>query len=309
MFICNVATDIYGKKHNIRLRMPQTPTYEELVRYIECHFDIVVRSTRPEGYLDISFKVKVIKLFDSIMSKWVDLYNAAQLTHGCQLYAFQPENNWHSDMQGALPKAHSVVTWQSAYKDARRKRALRADRDCDTPPSRAAKMRSVFGDLDIGSKGYVILSDLKAAMKALDINVTEGTTPALFRKADRSCDGHLNFEEFSRFAVQHPNLLDALFFRSRPVWNNATAKIAANEELLALRRQREREIERVRDKRAQWEQRTHLEKVLETQRKAAKLARLQAEISTIKEHTALDDLYYNTNPERGNQAEDVPSLM
>ena len=298
MYICSVAADIYGRKHNIKLKLAKTPTYEELISYVESHYDVAVRSTRPEGYLDVPFKVGVMKLYDPILLKWVDLYSTAQLTQGCQLYAFQPENTWHSDMQGRVPKSKPVVVWWSAYGDARRKRGCRAARDSDKPPSRVSKIRSVFGDLDIGSKGYVLSSDLQTAMQQLDICVSEANVTQLFRRADASCDGHLSFEEWTAFCQAYPSLLDALFFRACPVWNDGTAKVAANEELLALRRMRERELRSVRDKRAAWQQRSVMERQLETQRKEAELARLHAEIATIKEHTALDDLYYTKAEKR-----------
>ncbi|KAJ9445298.1 calmodulin-like protein containing EF hand domain [Diplonema papillatum] len=297
MYICNVATDLYGKKHNVKLRLTATPTYQELVAYVESHFDVAARATRPEGYIDLPFKVQTLKIYDTILLRWVDVYNTAQLTHNCQLYAHQPENTWHTDMQGKLPRPKAVVAWAAAYGNARRTRALREARDSDNPPSRASKLRSVFGDLDIGSKGYVLLSDLKQAMAHLDIKLSEGSVPSLFKKADRSQDGQLDFEEWARFCVDHPSLLDALFFRARPVWNDNTAKLAANEELLALRRQRERELEGVRKRRAAWQQRSAMQKQLESQRKEAELARLQAEIATIKEQAALDELYYCAPPE------------
>ena len=298
MYVCNVAADIYGKKHNIKLKLTKTPSYDELCNYIESHFDVTVRSTRPEGYLDVPFKIHVIKLYDQILLRWVELYSTAQLTQGCQLYAFQPENTWHSEMQGHIPKCKPVVAWFSEYGATRRKRGPRVARDSDTPPSRVSKMRSVFGDVDIGGKGFILLSDLRACMRKLDIKLLEGDMETLFRRADSSCDGHLSFEEWCTFCQLYPSLLDALFFRACPVWNDGTAKLAANEELLALRRMRERELQGVRSKRAAWQQRTYNEKLLETQRKEAELARLHAEIATIKEHSALDDLFYTPTEKR-----------
>lgn len=304
-FSCRVATDLYGKKHNVRFNFEATPTMDTLTNHVESHFDVAARSTRPAGYPDIPFKVHTFQIFDTVLLRWVELYATAQLSHNAQLYAFQPENPWHTDMQGRIRSASPVVNWCDQYGQPRRPRVGRHGRDSGQAPSQEEKLQSVFNDLDINSKDYLLLADITGAMDKLNIVVAEGEMEALFRRAirnHRSRSGHMTYEEWVTFGRDHPNIVDALFFRARPVWNDHTAKVAAHEELLAMRRQRERELKEVQKRRNAWLQRSTLERQLERQRKESSLARLQAEIATIREHARLDDLYYtNTKGQRANK--------
>ena len=121
-FLITVASDLYGRKQNVKLEFPTCPTMTEMINACESQFDVMSRSQRPAGYPDTPFKVQTFQVYDDILLRWVDLYSSAQLTNGCQVFCFQPESIWHSDAQGIIPEAKDNVTWTTPVGSPRRGR-------------------------------------------------------------------------------------------------------------------------------------------------------------------------------------------
>jgi len=213
-FVANVGTDLFGRKRNIKLEFPRCPTMSEFINAVESQYDVELRSSRPAGYPDIQFKVQTFQLYDEVLQRWVDLYSSAQLTNGCTVYCFQPESIWHSDAQGIIPEAAGTVTWTTPVGSPRRQRIAQ---DAGVAPTLSEKLRSVFYDCDAGNKGYVLYADLRASFAKCDIEFTQATVGDLFTAADSNRSGHITYDEWVNFAIKYPQIIDALFFRSRDV--------------------------------------------------------------------------------------------
>ena len=302
VFFISVAADIYSRKHNIRLEFQSCPTITELINASESQFDIDARATRPAGYPDIPFRVQTFQVYDDVLLRWVDLYSSAQLTSGCQCYAFQPETVWNVDLQGAIPVAKDVVTWSSAVGSPRRARVAT---DSGVPPSMSEKLRSAFYDLDNGGKGYILYSDLRSAFMRLDIEFAYATVGELFNEADRNHDGHISYEEWVRFAIDHPNVIDALFFRSRDLQEERrevsirNSRAIAAEEAVSQRRLRELELERMYRESQIAVDRSRAQREYEEAKRESEMARQRALAAAERERSALDKLYYTpSSPSR-----------
>jgi hypothetical protein len=288
VFFVNVAADVYGRKQNLRMEFPTCPTITELINTTESQFDIFARANRPAGYPDIPFRVQTFQVYDDILMRWVDLYSSAQLTNGCQVYAFQPETIWNVDLVGTIPVARDTITWSTNVGSPRRAR-LAADQG--VPPSMSEKLRSVFYDLDSVNKGYILYSDLRSAFIRSDISFDYATIGELFNRADRNRDGHITFEEWVRFAMDHPAIIDALFFRARDL-GIPRSSLPTTEEILASRRARELELERLYRESAWQAERTRAQREYEEAKREAELARSRASAAAERERSALDKLYF-----------------
>lgn len=299
VFVVSVASDVYGRKHNIRLEFPQVPTISELINTVESQYDVTARATRPAGYPDLPYRVQTFQVYDDVLLRWVDLYSSAQLVSGCQIYAFQPETMWTVDVQGAIPAARDTVTWASSVGSPRRARLAS---DSGAPPTLSEKLRSVFYDLDVAGKGYVLYNDLRAAFTRYDIEFTYATIGELFNEADRNRDGAITYEEWVRFAVEHPAIVDALFFRSRDLLAERRAVVATtsfSEELAAQRRLRELELERLYREQQYTAERSRAQRDYEEAKREAEVAHQRALAAAERERLALDRLTYTpTSPSR-----------
>lgn len=264
---------------------------------VESQFDVTARATRPAGYPDVPFRVQTFQIYDDVLLRWVDLYSSAQLTSGCQVYAFQPETIWTVDLQGAIPMARETVTWSSSVGSPRRARIAT---DSGVPPSLSEKLRSVFYDLDSGNKGFILYSDLRAAFIRNDIEFAYSTIGELFNEADRNRDGHISYDEWVRFAIDHPSIVDALFFRARDLQAerssvNASASILAqsiSEEIAAQRRLREIELDRLYRESQYAAERARTMRELEEARRESELARQRAIAAAERERAIADRLYF-----------------
>eukprot|EP01065_Artemidia_motanka_P049613 TRINITY_DN826_c4_g1_i1.p1 TRINITY_DN826_c4_g1~~TRINITY_DN826_c4_g1_i1.p1 ORF type:complete len:429 (+),score=156.51 TRINITY_DN826_c4_g1_i1:128-1288(+) len=209
----DIGSDLYGTKHNTKLRFAATPALEELTAATESFFDTKSRSCRPAGYPDVPFKVETFQLFDDAALRWVDLVETSQLRTGQQLWCFQPESIWHSDAQGVIPQAEQApVTWTVPEKSPRRRRMTA---DAGVPPTLSEKLRSVFYQCDPDRKGYLVNADLQLAFRRCEMEFTSGTADQLFTLADANTSGHITYDEWVSFAIQCPQVVDALFFRLR----------------------------------------------------------------------------------------------
>lgn len=234
------GTDLFGSKVNKRMDFPRCPTMSEFINAVESQYDVELRASRPAGYPDMPFKVQTFQLYDEVLQRWVDLYSSAQLTNGCTVYCFQPESIWHSDAQGIIPDAaKDTVTWTTPVGSPRRQRIAQ---DAGVAPTLSEKLRSVFYDCDTGNKGYVLYSDLRAAFQKCDIEFTLNSVGDLFTAADLNRSGHITYDEWVNFAIKFPQVIDALFFRSRDVKMEGGQQAAADEAARAARQAELREM-------------------------------------------------------------------
>eukprot|EP00754_Rhynchopus_humris_P026981 Rhum_TRINITY_DN15054_c0_g1::Rhum_TRINITY_DN15054_c0_g1_i1::g.135006::m.135006 len=292
MFIVSCGCDLYGRKQNVKLEFPTCPTMTELINAVESQFDVVSRSARPAGYPDVPFKVQTFQVYDDILLRWVDLYSSSQLTNGCQVFCFQPESIWHSDSQGIIPEAKGNVTWTTPVGSPRRARVAT---DAGVAPALSEKLRSVFYDCDVGNKGYILYSDLRAAFAKADMEFTYATIGELFTVADSNRSGHITYDEWVRFAIQYPNVIDAMFFRARDVGTvGQTYSYNAYADPTSVQRAREAELRQ--HYTDSWQgsvQRSHATTEYEQAKREADQARLSKEIAESKERRAWDNLYYS----------------
>eukprot|EP01061_Rhynchopus_euleeides_P027318 TRINITY_DN4446_c0_g1_i2.p1 TRINITY_DN4446_c0_g1~~TRINITY_DN4446_c0_g1_i2.p1 ORF type:complete len:300 (+),score=130.90 TRINITY_DN4446_c0_g1_i2:98-997(+) len=297
MFIIAVGSDLFGRKQNTKLEFPTCPTMTELINAVESQFDVMSRSQRPAGYPDSPFKVQTFQVYDDILLRWVDLYSSAQLTNGCQVFCFQPESIWHSDSQGIIPEAKDNVTWTTPVGSPRRARIAT---DAGVAPALSEKLRSVFYDIDFGNKGYILYSDLRASFAKADIEFTYATVGELFSVADSNRSGHITYDEWVRFAIKYPNIVDALFFRSRDVGPSSNSYVANSAvDPSSVQRQRESQLRQYYSD--SWQgsvQRSRAADDYESAKREADAARLQKEIAESKERRAWDQLYYSPSSPR-----------
>lgn len=294
VFFINVASDVYARKHNVRMEFPTCPTIAELINAVESQLDITARATRPAGYPDVPFRVQTFQVYDDILLRWVDLYSSAQLSSGCQVYAFQPETVWTVDLQGSIPAPRESVTWASTVGSPRRGRLAA---DSGVPPTLSEKLRSVFYDLDSGNKGYILYTDLRSAFIRNAIDFSYGTIGELFNEADRNKDGHVSYEEWVRFAIDHPNIVDALFFRARDIVT-PSVYVPTTDELLSARRRREFELERLYRESAISVERSRAQRDYDDAHHEAELLRAQAAAAAERERLARDKLYFTPSSPR-----------
>ena len=289
VFFVSVASDIYGRKHNTRLEFATCPTISELIAAAEAQYDITARATRPAGYPDIPFRVQTFQVYDDVLLRWVDLYSSAQLTNGCQVYAFQPETVWNVDLQGTIPIARDAVAFSSYAGSPSRARAAAA---AGVPPTMSEKLRNVFYELDSGAKGYILYSDLRAAFLRYDIEFSYATCGEIFNLADTNRDGRVAYDEWVRFSIDHPNVVDALFYRSRDISAARPVYVPSTEEIISARRARQAELDRLYRESEISAQRASAQRAYDAAKAEAELARQRASAAASREREALDRLYY-----------------
>ena len=297
VFIINTASDLYGRKENLRFDFATRPTMSELINTSESQFDVTARAQRPTGYPDVPFRVQTFQVYDDILMRWVDLYHTDQLTNGCQVYAFQPDSIWNPDLQGTIPIPKDTVTWASTVGSPRR---ARLPQDFGVTPSSSEKLRAVFAELDSGNKGYVLYSDLRSAFLRNDVEFTYNTIGELFNKADTNRDGNISYEEWVRFAIDNPNLVDAIFFRQRDSTSTRRYYTSLTDELVSQRRAREMELDRMYREAQYARDRAKSERELDEARRELEGAKARADLATQREREARDRLYYTpTSPRYG----------
>jgi hypothetical protein len=289
MFIVNVAADVFQRKHNLRLEFPVRPTMSELLNTVESQYDVVARSSRPAGYPDVPYKVETFQVYDDAFLRWVDLYSPEQLTNGCQIYAFQSETVWTVDVQGTIPPPRDTLTWVTSAGSPRRARLAA---DAGIPPSMSEKLRSVFDNLDVGRKGYVNYTDIRSAFLRCDMEFTYATVGDLFNRADANHDGHITYDEWVRFAIDFPHIIDALYFRSRDLLPDRPYYHASETEWASRRRERALELQRYYDESRWTDERHSLQSEYDVARTEAERAKAAAAAAVARERQAFDKLLY-----------------
>lgn len=305
-FTISVGTDLYGRKANIDLTFPAAPGMTELINAIESQYDVQARSTRPAGYPDVEFKIETMQVYDEVLLRWVDLYAPSQVSPNGQVYVFQPESIWHSDAQDIIPEAaKGAVTWTTPVGSPRR---YRVARDAGVAPALSEKLRSVFYEIDAVNKGYILYSDLRDAFQKCDIDFTYNTVGELFTKADANANGQITYDEWVRFAIDHPQVVDSLFFRLRDLYQDrgsfaarstASAALAAAEaEASVARARREQELRKLYEEQWATAERSRLQSEYEQAKRDADSARVSKELAESKERLAWDRMYYSPSSPR-----------
>ncbi|PWU98053.1 hypothetical protein C4B63_13g274 [Trypanosoma cruzi] len=128
MYTLLVCADLYGDKCNLELGFLSMPTMTELQEKVLQVFEAEANIRRPSGYPVMDFTIARIQIYDDALLKWVDLVSQTQMHEYDQLYVFQPQTPWHTDVQKDLPPpcppskslaasvVHSMVN--SPYKSA-----------------------------------------------------------------------------------------------------------------------------------------------------------------------------------------------
>ncbi|KAJ9461764.1 hypothetical protein DIPPA_53933 [Diplonema papillatum] len=106
-----VCADLYADKVNLELSVNPAATVQELRSLICRVMDAEAELLRPPNYQRTPFDIHRLQIFNDQVLKWVDLVNNEQLHDGVQLYAFQPQTQWHTDVQKDLPPPRPP-TWE-----------------------------------------------------------------------------------------------------------------------------------------------------------------------------------------------------
>lgn len=225
MFTMDVGSDLYGTKHNVQLCFNSRPSVAELAAACESFFDTKARACRPAGYPDTLFRIETFQVFDDKLMRWVDLYDGAQLQPQQQVWCFQSESIWHSDAQGVIPEAENgAFTWTTPLGSPKRGRVAA---DAGVPPTLSEKLRSVFYQVDLGGKGFLVYSDLEQAFRRCDMEFNGANAGDLFQLADSRRQNRITYDEWVNFAIRFPNVVDALFFRFRDMPGGAPGGMVA----------------------------------------------------------------------------------
>ncbi|RNF06490.1 calmodulin-like protein containing EF hand domain [Trypanosoma conorhini] len=103
MYTLLVCADLFGEKCNLELGFPSAPTIAELQRKALEVFEAEANMRRPSGYPVVDFAIVRVQIYDDALLKWVDLVSQTQMHEYDQLYVFQPQSAWHTDVQKDLP--------------------------------------------------------------------------------------------------------------------------------------------------------------------------------------------------------------
>jgi hypothetical protein len=103
----HIASDLWGRKHNLRTFFDHAPSLVELTVRAETLFGVETVARRPIDVpaVDVPpFRVVAMTiLVDDAQSQWVDLISPKQLHDRCQVFVFQPPHPWHSDSRDLVP--------------------------------------------------------------------------------------------------------------------------------------------------------------------------------------------------------------
>eukprot|EP01062_Namystynia_karyoxenos_P060081 TRINITY_DN51581_c0_g1_i1.p1 TRINITY_DN51581_c0_g1~~TRINITY_DN51581_c0_g1_i1.p1 ORF type:complete len:297 (+),score=95.56 TRINITY_DN51581_c0_g1_i1:83-892(+) len=210
MYVIDVATDLFGTKHNTRLEFAGPPTWQELVSTAEAHFDRKQRMLRPPHAPDLPFRVQTMQTYDSAQMRWVDLDPAGclSLQNGAQVHLFQPQTGLHSDAPGAIPPAsESVETWLGSPARAR------IAADAGLGDAFSERLRSVFSTLDQDRARHVNLSVMRDQFSRYELPWTHSMLGDYY-----GMTGFLSYEDWVRFAARYPHLIDSLYYRMHGYW-------------------------------------------------------------------------------------------
>ena len=239
VFSLNVATDLYGKKHNTSMEFAAVPNLSELIFAVEGTFDREARLQQPDG---AAFRVQTMQVYDDVLQRWADLHSAAQLHAGSQVFVFQPASLVHSEANAVIPAA--TIT-PDTYLGSPSRARIAADLGINAALSE--KIRRIYAELE-GPSHAVPIANLQGFFGRYSIEWTGNVVGDL---AARQTD--LLFDEWARWAVGHPALIDSVYYASygavsmsQPMFTVPADVPPTGSEMdnIAARRAREEELRR-----------------------------------------------------------------
>eukprot|EP01062_Namystynia_karyoxenos_P068075 TRINITY_DN62346_c0_g1_i1.p1 TRINITY_DN62346_c0_g1~~TRINITY_DN62346_c0_g1_i1.p1 ORF type:complete len:560 (+),score=191.18 TRINITY_DN62346_c0_g1_i1:77-1756(+) len=262
MFTCRVAADVFGEKLNLELNFPGPPSVPQLTQQVAQAFAAEVELRRPAA-APRGFDPAAFQVHDERRGQWVDLVDAAQLTAGCQLYAFQPPSQWHQEVQAPIPAARPpraplppppaaasvprgapparpsgpAPQWPEGLSALSAAAGGCSGKDA----THAEKARDTFAELDANRSSAVERQEWHDALNLLNLPLSVQQSDALFTKADVNGDGRISWAEWQVFSETYPSLLDSLYFRFAAHWEDhrAQSQVAAAAALANMRRDAE----------------------------------------------------------------------
>ena len=198
-FELDIATDLYGVKHNTKMEFVGVPTLSELIIAVEGNFDKEAKSMKPDG---VSFRVQTMQVYDDVLNRWVDLYNSSQLQPGAQVFVFQPIGGLNSEAPGRIPPAK--ITGDSSLGSPSR---ARVTADLGISGVISEKIRALYHEIE-QTHNSVSAANLHSYFSANEIMWSESTIGPLFGHT-----GDLMFTDWARWAVGFPAIIDNLYYR------------------------------------------------------------------------------------------------
>eukprot|EP01064_Diplonema_japonicum_P023341 TRINITY_DN33774_c0_g1_i1.p1 TRINITY_DN33774_c0_g1~~TRINITY_DN33774_c0_g1_i1.p1 ORF type:complete len:726 (+),score=157.26 TRINITY_DN33774_c0_g1_i1:45-2180(+) len=199
-FKVRVACDLYGSKHNAMfLFKPPPSALDEIIAEAQRFYQEEAENRKPAGNPGPAFQIVALQIY-AVSGRWEDVVNVDQLTDGCQLYAFQQQNAAHQDNFGAIPEA-ITEDLEPAF-DGQRPITVQT---VDGPRELQA-----FEMLDLKKDGIITLDEMVEAFQGLHLRFTPSQVQDLFVVADEDRDGVVTREEFDKFAVRFPTVIDSI---------------------------------------------------------------------------------------------------
>eukprot|EP01060_Flectonema_neradi_P013702 TRINITY_DN20441_c0_g1_i1.p1 TRINITY_DN20441_c0_g1~~TRINITY_DN20441_c0_g1_i1.p1 ORF type:complete len:357 (+),score=78.50 TRINITY_DN20441_c0_g1_i1:79-1071(+) len=199
VFELDIATDLYGVKHNTKMEFVGVPTLSELIVAVEGNFDKEAKALRPDSQ---PFRVQTMQVYDDVLNRWVDLYNSSQLQSGAQVFVFQPMSGLNSEAPGKIPPAK--VTADTFLGSPSR---ARVTADLGLNGILSEKVRALYHEIE-QTHQQVNAANLHTYFTANEIMWSEPNLGPLF-----SHTGDLQFADWARWAVGYPAIIDNLYYR------------------------------------------------------------------------------------------------
>ena len=209
-FTLCVATDVLGTKSSVRLRFRGTggvaPSYARLERAASLHFDAVMRAL----HCGVGFEVDQMQAYDKAQRRWHDLVPPpsgggggplAGVSEGAQVFVFQPETGY-VDENPAIPAAVGEAVVSGSLDDGS---------DAALEYSQAFKVHFIFHHVDRAERGYVLLGDVQSMLEDAGTDARREEVARWFARMNPRATGRLSPQAWSRFAQEHPVVVDSLF--------------------------------------------------------------------------------------------------
>eukprot|EP01059_Diplonema_ambulator_P006860 TRINITY_DN1643_c1_g3_i2.p1 TRINITY_DN1643_c1_g3~~TRINITY_DN1643_c1_g3_i2.p1 ORF type:complete len:640 (+),score=186.33 TRINITY_DN1643_c1_g3_i2:1298-3217(+) len=229
-FKVRVACDLYGSKHNAMfLFKPPPANLEEVITEAQRFYQEEAEGRKPVEHPGPAFKIVALQVYNQASNKWEDVTSVGQLTDGCQLYAFQQQTSYHHDSFGAIPDA--MVGESMVPEKPRPIAPVTTDGTVE---------QQVFEMLDTRKDGIITLDEMVEAFHGLHLRFTPAQIQDLFTVADENRDNVISWDEYERFALRFPTIVDSIFQkkideevqqRGQSVLKDAEAALQAEQEI------------------------------------------------------------------------------
>eukprot|EP01063_Lacrimia_lanifica_P013385 TRINITY_DN20024_c0_g1_i1.p1 TRINITY_DN20024_c0_g1~~TRINITY_DN20024_c0_g1_i1.p1 ORF type:complete len:377 (+),score=151.45 TRINITY_DN20024_c0_g1_i1:79-1209(+) len=274
-----LCADLFGEKINIEVEFDLRRGIAELRDAIVDVLNTEMTFMRGGKPPPAPFQIYRLQVFDDTLLRWVDLTASEQIFEGAQLYAFQPQTTWHTDVQKDLPPsrpplreprqdpaAPSVAFAPPAAAPATPSWGGAAAPQPQQPPmhesysggrvvayengrdgaTTAEKVAYLFDEIDAHEKGVITLSEFSGWIREL-IDFSDQTLLLLFNSADQQRKGTVTREDFTNgFAKRFGNVVEVAFHRAADRWDVTTREQLARNasQQLSVNQVKEAEVER-----------------------------------------------------------------